>query len=263
MNNFDRNDEKKLLFALPSVNENYEMKRITILKSLFFLSLGCTLFIIGCGIDSNRQEQGVIVYDVSFPYLKDKVLLNVFPEEMVFSFKGDQTHGMLKSLGGIVASEFIANEKEKKFSQLLKAFQDRYAMDLNEKEVAAYVKTMPSMTFEPTNETDTIAGYLCQKTIANFQLDSVPSVILYHTKEIGLNHPNWFTQYHEIEGVLLGYEVEQYGMRMKLTATSVNMEDVEDELFTISPSYQRINPERMKLVIDSLIGNFGAESAFN
>ena len=231
--------------------------------SLFFLLLSFVLFSSRCNLDNEKPIQGVIVYDVTFPYLKNKVLLNVFPEEMVVSFKGDQTHGMLKSLGGIVASEFISNEKERSFCQLLKAFQDRYVMELSENEVVDFVKTMPAMTFESTNETDSLAGYLCKKTIANFQLDSVPPVILYHTTEIKLNNPNWYSQYQEIDGVLLGYEVEQYGMRMKLVAKSVESKEINDKIFEISSKYERINSEEMNSMIDSLIGNFGNQDAFN
>ena len=231
--------------------------------SLFFLLLSFVLFSSRCNLDNEKPIQGVIVYDVTFPYLKNKVLLNVFPEEMVVSFKGDQTHGMLKSLGGIVASEFISNEKERSFCQLLKAFQDRYVMELSENEVVDFVKTMPAMTFESTNETDSLAGYLCKKTIANFQLDSVPPVILYHTTEIKLNNPNWYSQYQEIDGVLLGYEVEQYGMRMKLIAKSVESKGINDKIFEISSKYERINSEEMNRMIDSLIGNFGNQDAFN
>ena len=255
--------KKNLPFALSSRNQSDNMRPFKIRFPLLMLCFVFVVYCCGCGLKSEKPVQGVIVYDVTFPYLKDKILLNVFPEEMIVSYKGDQTHGMLKSLGGIVASEFIANEKERSFCQLLKAFQDRYVMELSENEVKQFVSSLPAMTFEPTNETDSVAGFLCKKTIANFQLDSVPPVVLYHTTEIQLKNPNWYSQYQEIDGVLLGYEVEQYGMRMKLTAKSVEIAEVKDELFEVSPKYQRINSQEMKQVIDSLIGNFGTQSTFD
>ncbi|NQX91828.1 MAG: hypothetical protein HRT74_06845 [Flavobacteriales bacterium] len=211
---------------------------------------------------TKATTQGVIVYDVSFPFLKEKVLLNVFPEEMVVSYKGNQTHGSLKSVGGIVTTEFIANEENRTFSQLLKEFGNRYYMELDQTEVNRYVGTFPEIILESTGETEVVAGYECKKTIATFVQDSVPPVVLYHTDEIGLDHPNWFTQYSDIEGVLLGYEVEQYGMRMKLLARSVEQKEVDESLFDISKNYQRISYEKMEVVIDSLMGNMSSGELF-
>ncbi|MEO0404395.1 MAG: hypothetical protein AAF193_05955, partial [Bacteroidota bacterium] len=72
------------------------------------------------------------------------------------------------------------------------------------------------------------------------------------------SNPNWFTQYSEIEGVLLGYEIEQYGMRMKLHARTVEEKEVDADLFTISKQYELISSDKMEVVIDSLMGNMSS-----
>lgn len=135
-------------------------------------------------------------------------------------------------------------------------------MELNEKQVFQYIANMPSMRLEPTGEKDSVAGFLCDKTIAHFNIDSVPPVILYHTKEIPLKQPNWYTQYKDVDGVLLGYELEQYGMRMKLLAKEVRLEPISEDHFTIDQEYMKINTERMEQVIDSLMLSFGASDFF-
>lgn len=237
------------------------MKRIPILV-LISLCLSVLFILTSCEGSSEQSIEGSITYDVTFPYVKNKVLLNVFPEEMTMTFKNEQTHSILQSLGGIVSTEFIANEKERTFSQYLKAFQERYSMELSEKQVFQYIANMPSMRLEPTGEKDSVAGFLCDKTIAHFNIDSVPPVILYHTKEIALNQPNWYTQYKDVDGVLLGYELEQYGMRMKLLAKEVKLEPISENRFIIDQEYMKINTERMEQVIDSLMLSFGASDFF-
>ncbi len=239
----------------------YCMKQVTF-NGLIVLVLLATLSLFSCGESSEETREGVIVYDVTFPYVKNKVLLNVFPEEMTMTFKNDQVHSLLQSLGGIVSTEFIANEKDRTFSQYLKAFQDRYAMNLNEKQVYQYIASLPSMRLEPSGEQDTVAGYLCDKTIAHFNIDSVPPVVLYHTKEIPIRQSNWYTQFKEIDGVLLGYEVEQYGMRMKLRARSVSLQNVNEEVFSSVNDFTAVDPVRMGQVIDSLMISFGASDFF-
>jgi len=237
------------------------MKQIPIFVLISFC-LSALLILPSCGGSSEKSIEGSITYEVTFPYVKNKVLLNVFPEEMTMTFKNGQTHSILQSLGGIVSTEFIANEKDRTFSQYLKAFQERYSMELDEKEVIQYVSSMPSMRLEPTGEKDSVAGFLCDKTIAHFNIDSVPPVILYHTKEIELKQPNWYTQYKDVDGVLLGYELEQYGMRMKLLAKEVQLGPIGEDCFKIDQEYTKINIERMEQVIDSLMMSFGASDFF-
>lgn len=221
----------------------------------FLLMLGsCLGETLGSSVD-----EGVIEYDVSFPYLENSVLKNVFPEEMVFHFKDGMVHGELKSLGGIVATEYIANGNDKELTQMLKAFKDRYAMILSEGDVNEMLKEMPGVTFERTAETDTIAGYLCTKTIANFTIDSVPPIVLYHTNEIDIDNPNWFTQFSAIDEVLLAYEVEQYGMRMKLRARNVRKEEVSDEKFLVPEQYKMIDRAEMEKHVDDMIKEFAVD----
>ena len=211
-----------------------------------------------CDVDpfGNSINEGVIEYDVSFPYLENSVLKNVFPEEMVFHFKDDQVHGELKSLGGIVSTEYIANGESQELVQMLKAFKDRYAMKLSSDQVGVMLTEMPAVTFEFTDETDSIAGYLCKKTIANFLTDSVPPIILYHTDQIEIENPNWFTHFREIKGVLLAYELEQYGMRMKLRARKVINQKVENDFFKVPEQYEMIKRSEMAQHVNDMISQF-------
>ncbi len=109
---------------------------------------------------------------------------------------------------------------------------------------------------EKTGIQDSIAGFLCEKTIAHFLNDSVPAIELYHTKAIKVDHSNWWNQFSEIDGFLLAYEVEQYGKRMRLQAREITYGPVADERFEIPADYLLITSDAMKEKIDGLMTDF-------
>jgi len=93
-------------------------------------------------------------------------------------------------------------------------------------------------------------------TIAEFVGDSVPSVELWHTSDINLNSPNWYNQYNKLEEVLLGYEMEQYGMRMKLRARTVIIESVADDVFSEPDGYNMVSVTEMDAQIRALMEEY-------
>lgn len=201
-------------------------------------------------------DQGVIIYDVSFPFSQDNIVVNILPSEMVMEFKEDRVHGRLRTIGGVVQTDFIVDNKSRIFNQLLKAFDDRYVLSLDAKGVKEMLATVPRMKLIETDETDSIAGYLCKKTIGAFINDSVPSIELWSTSEIAINSPNWYNQYAELDEVLLGYEIEEYGMRMRLRARQVKYEEVSDDRFEVPVNHAAVDLENMRSKITELLEQF-------
>lgn len=209
----------------------------------------------GCAMPG-KPDEGIIVYDVTFPFLEDNILKNVFPEEMKFYYKEDQVKAELRSLGGIVTTGFVASEEDRILKQLLKNYQDRLMVVLNEDETNALIKRQPQLRLVSTDEQVEVAGYMCEVTIAEFTSDSMPPVRLLHTTELGIENPNWFNQYHEIEGVLLGYELEQFGMRMKLSAREVLHNEVNPEVFNVDADYRVVSTDEFRSTITGLLSEF-------
>lgn len=222
------------------------------------LSLITILFLTQCkeAEESPNFDEGVIVYEVTFPFNQDDLLIHLFPGEMEMEFKQDKIHGRLKTVGNIVQTDFIVDNKSREFNQLLKAFEDRYVLSLDEKGVAGMLSTLPQMKLTPTEETDSLAGYLCRKTIAEFTNDSVPNIELWHTSEIDIDSPNWCNQFNALDEVLLGYEIEEYGMRMRLRATEVKYVEVKDENFGIPPDHKSVDLANMRAKIFELMETY-------
>ena len=216
------------------------------------------IVVVGCDNSDKQREfsEGVIEYEVSFPFDQDDMLINLYPKTMMMSFDNGQILAELRSLGGIVTSQLYLDNNTERFSQVLKSFDEKVAMNLDAPGVTDMLGNMPAMMLEPTGEKDSIAGFLCNKTIANFASDSVPAISLYHTSEIQIPNPNWWNQFNMCDEVLLGYEVEQYGMRMRLRATSVRMDDVEDSIFSVPEGYAVVDWMGMQEKIESLLNQF-------
>lgn len=186
-------------------------------------------------------------------------MLELYPKEMTFDFNKHFMRGTIKSAWGVVATDIIIDSKNKKYSQLLKTFSDRYVMTLTENNINDWFVMSPGVVIEPTEDTLTIAGFLCQKSIAKFENDSLPSIELYHTKELRIDETNWWNQFHEIDGFLLGYEIEQYGKRMKLRAREVRFQPVAAELFVVPDNYIPVDAQGMKANIERVVDEFMSE----
>ena len=202
------------------------------------------------------HQEGKIIYDVTFPYETNDIKLALFPSEMTCVFDGDHQHTKIESAYGIVKSEFIIDHEKKEFNHLVACFGSDYVMHLNEGEFNEWIKQFPSVRLEPTEETMTIAGYECKKTIAYFKSDSLPSVELYSTTKLDLDGNNWWNTYAGVEGTLLGYDIEQYGRRMQVRAREVIFQKTSPEDFQVPSSYTPISAGEMKAKLTEIVKDY-------
>jgi hypothetical protein len=88
-------------------------------KAILLIALPLVIGLAGCEFDRPEAE-GRIYYELSFPFLEGNILENVFPTEMVLSFKDDRMTGEIRSLGGIMKTSFITDNDAKTIQQMLK-----------------------------------------------------------------------------------------------------------------------------------------------
>ncbi len=221
----------------------------------FLGALFVFLFLQGCSEDS-AVPQGIIVYDVSYLNLEESILENVLPSEMTIVYKGDKVRGQMRSIGGVINSEFIGNSKTKEFQQLLKSYQDYYVCNLNEQSVKVLVDKFPAVRLEATADSIDVAGYKCGITMAYPLSGEGEPMRIYHTDELDIINPNWYTQFDQISSVMLGYELEQFGMKLRLEAKEIVQRPVDDAVFTVDAQYKTVDPKEMEAVFEKLIADF-------
>jgi len=228
-------------------------------STALFLAL-CFLVLLNwnCGskFSFGSLDEGKIIYDVTFPFDADNPYINIYPSEMTYIFKDGKVKITLASFAEVVTSEFIIDNNDRTFNQYFKVFDDKYRLQLNDRGVEDMVNTLPALSLKSTEEHDSLAGYLCNKTMATFLNSPGESISLYHTAAIDMDCPNWCNQYSSISEVLMSYEIEQFGKRMRLVAREVNYEEISDDEFIEPQGFTDVNMAEMKGHIETLLSDF-------
>jgi hypothetical protein len=221
-----------------------------------------TLLIAACSTISNevfdkRISEGIIEYDITFPEMDDQsITATLLPETMEYSFKENSFSSEFEAAGGVFKNRILANGDAKKVDHELKVFRKKVKVQMDDSDVLKMLAEYPKMTIIETQDTDTIVGYHCQKALVVFEEINVPEIEIYYTKDIKMNTPNWCTQYRDIEGVLMAYEIEEFGIRMKLVASSVERKSLAPEAMQVDEGYTPISKESMDVELAQLVETF-------
>lgn len=222
------------------------------LLMLPFLCGGCSSHLGGDTI-----SEGVIEYMMSFPdYDPDGLMAGMLPEKTILSFNEDQQAVDLSAGMGVFRTSMVVNTPQKTMDYHMSVMGKRMVAELHPKDLDLFNKGSQAMTILFTQETDTIAGLPCKKALAIYNTVDRPEVELWYTDRIAMNEPNWYTPFSEIPGVLLRYEVVQYGIRMRMDAVSVTPGTVAADRFQVKADHDRVAPEVLDHELAQVLGTF-------
>ncbi len=200
-------------------------------------------------------EEGVITYRVTYPYANTDGLMAAFlPEEMRMKFEENRYMTEISS-AKVFKNAFFADREDSMAIQGLKLMNKKVRVTMNKREVKELLEGFPEMTVFHSRGRDTIAGYPCKKAIAIFSDIDKPSVQVYYTDRIAIDDPNWCNQYRKIGGVLMGYEIERFGVRMRLRARKVEPRTVKEEEFKME-GYKEVSMEEMEKELKEIMETF-------
>ncbi len=202
----------------------------------------------------DRIQEGVIHYDVSFPYSQPEegLMSSMLPSKMKMKFEKGRYVTELTAGFGMFKMRFIANNKERVLHHALEMMKKKIVVEVNEKGARKMLEDFPELRIMPSDETDSLAGLPCKKAIGLFASPEEPPMDIFHTDRIALKDPNWCNQFREIKGVLLGYEVKRFGRRMRLRATKIEKKEVPDEAFS-TEGYKKVSVEKMNSTMEELM----------
>jgi hypothetical protein len=224
---------------------------------IVYFSILLAFIAIGCVENTPFQKnisEGIIEYDVTYPELdSNNLMLEMLPDKMIMKFKKDRYKSELKTAAGIIEMSVLANATEQKMYNLVKIFSDRYVLEMNRAQALAMTSVSPPFQTEFKDEWKKIADAQCQKVLLDFGTSKKESYIFYFTNEIDIVDPNWWTPYGEIKGVLLDYRFENYNMVMRLTATKIISQPIEDSEFLVGSEFKPLTPEEFdQLVVKNM-----------
>jgi hypothetical protein len=205
----------------------------------------------------DRPSEGVIEYRITFPHVSDEsITATLLPEKMTYAFTKNSFASNFETAGGVFRNKIVANRETRTVDHQLKVFRKKIHATLDESEVMRMLAEYPKAAVIKTNQIDTIAGFPCRKALVVFEDVGLREIEIFYTKEIDMESPNWCTQYHEIDGVLMAYEVEEFGIRMKLTAEEVHTPLEDEELLKPETEYAEITKDMMDVELEQLVQTF-------
>ncbi len=121
---------------------------------------------------------------------------------------------------------------DNKYVMLMDMMGQKFKMTMDKKQYETKKMNPDNYTVTITDDTKTIAGYNCKKAI--IKTKSGESFYAYFTTELKRGGTTTYDgPYSKIDGVLLEYNMEQKGNTMTMTCTSVDLNPVSDDMFTI------------------------------
>ena len=200
---------------------------------------------ISCAVQAPRTiDEGVVEYEITYPQgsSQDNFMSAMMPTTMKLSFRNGLTRSDIGFGMGLMNASFISDSENKRLITLLQILDKKYALIMDSAQVAQELKSKKwKVTF--SDERKKIAGFPCQK--ANVTLDGGPPLELYYTPDLLSPSPNWSTPFHEVEGVLLEYQLILNDMELKLKAVNVTAQPVDSLIFAVPDGYSIVPKEEM------------------
>jgi len=216
-------------------------------------SLIVTVFITdGCkSIFYKDVSEGVIEFDITYPNNEAGEIMAAFlPDEMILKFKDNKTAGTFAAGMGVFKATMISDPQTKTVWQLFKVLKEKYVHEFDSTQITSIFTDLTESKITFVDETKEIAGYTCKKAIVTFKDNIKEEFSVYYTNDIDIKNSNWFTPFHEIDGVLLEYQVRKYNYEMRLIAKEVKSEEVEDAAFEIPEGYLDVGANEMERILD-------------
>lgn len=217
------------------------------------------LFASGCGhsLLQRRVTEGVIEYAITFPdYDPNGLMAGMLPEKTTLTFNEEQQAVDLSAGMGVFRTSMVVNTPEKVMDYHMSVMSKRLVAELHPRDLQAFNKESQALTILYTNAVDTIAGYPCRKAVAVYDGIDRPEVDLWYTDGIEMDTPNWYGPFSEIPGVLLRYEMMQYGIRMRLDAVAVKPGPVDASRFAVKDDHEKVAPEVLHHELEEVLSTF-------
>jgi hypothetical protein len=215
----------------------------TLFKRLFLFPVAamCVLFgTLSCGgeTEEDNQPQGRITYEISYPYNDGKsILASLLPTEMVMTYKGSKMKVSV-DVKKIFSNVIISDEEERSLTMLVQMSSRKMACEMNEEQVDRFVSEFPEVSYLKSNKTRDFDGVQAKQTTAVFA-DASKEVQVFYNDEVQIENVNWCTPFKSLQGILLQYEINKYGLTMRFTAKKIENVSISDSEFAVPMGYEK------------------------
>jgi len=197
------------------------IRRIGLLITLIFLA--------GFATAQKILSEGSVLYDVSVQTGSDQPqLADMFDgASATLYLKGGLSRSELVSALG--SSVTIHDNKTGNGTVLREYGSQKLLIKMNRNNWQDKNKKYEGIRFTNTGETKTIAGYKCQKAIANLKDGS--SFTVYYTDEITTENKDYDAQFKSLPGLPLEYESTVGKLKVRYSASRISFDPVPIQKF--------------------------------
>lgn len=208
------------------------------------------------GSHSGSRDEGKIIYEIEI--LGDNLdpfMMSMMPSQAEFYFKKEKTALFLSSKGNLVRFAAYSNGEEKTITQEIKLMNKKVKSNFDARQIFFYTDH-PSFTIVETSFRDSIVGVSANTDIVVYDgIEDKESKLIY-CKDIDVLNPNWYNIYNDIPYVLLQYEYDQFGLKLRMKAKHLEFTDIDNDTFKSSEEYREVTPEEfieeLKVIAESL-----------
>ena len=231
---------------------NKNLRSYAIAIAAVFLFNSCTT-----GLLQHRVDEGVIEYRLSFPeYDPSGIMAGMLPERTTLTFSDNKQVQEVNAGMGVFRTSMITDNEQESMDYHLSLMSKKMVAHLLPLDFSLFNTESSKPTIIYTQDVDTIAGYVCKRAVAVFDKVGEREIELWYTDQIKMTNPNWYSPFAEIEGVLLRYDLVQYGMRMRLDAISVTPGKVDQAKFVTKTDYTSVPAAVLHNELKEVMGTF-------
>lgn len=231
-------------------------KRILLILLLVLAGIGAFLYFYQDGVlfkkilGGKDMAEGVIEYDITYPKIDPgNMMLSGLPNKAYLRFKNNNTINDMSGVMGLISITYIANQSTKSVSQTLTLFNKKYVSDISAEDMK-HLNDSYLSAVEKGKNTQQIAGFKCKEAIV--KLLNGETIHVYYTNDIFISNPNWSNPYTKIDGVLMDFQLERYGVSMHLKAKSVLAQKIDDNAFDVSDDHKKIPFAELEKILQEL-----------
>ncbi len=216
---------------------------------LLIFAIGASAFFAGCGMLGGADiKEGIIEYDITYPKLDpNSMVVQGLPSKAFLRFKNNDMSNDMSGMMGLISITYVSKQSAvKSVAQTLTLISKKYVADISTEQMnkmnSSYIDKV-----EPGKNVKEIAGFKCKEAVVS--LKSGETINVYYTNDIGISNPNWSNPYSKIDGVLMDFQMERYGLAMHLKAKQVLDQKIDDSVFNITEDFEKIPFDKLEQYI--------------
>lgn len=195
------------------------MKNIIAALLLVFLLDACST--------QEAITEGKIHYSIDYPNQKNNFFLySILPKEMEVAIKGNKIHTKITKAN--MTNALLVDCNKKQVAAYFNYGDESFQATLFNPDIEQLLGGKKKYSIHLTNEKDTMAGFHVSKAIAICETNKKDQIDLWYTHEIAVKNANWYTPFKGLDGFLLAYTIERYGIRMNFKAVGFEAVAIRD-----------------------------------